>query len=111
MITTIVFIETIGREKEMIIGDRLGYGKWEIDINYYFNNYPRGKIRIARFPNDKSFNPLFHFGYYGDTYMKQLVRKCKSFLIKKKQQKTLFSVLVIKTRLPTSCIKKITFYL
>lgn len=44
--------------------------------DYNFYRVPEGLIRIARF--ESCFWPDNNMGYYGDTYMKQFIRKWKN---------------------------------
>jgi len=50
-------------------------------VDYHLNKdnlyrAPEGLIRIARF--ESCFSPNNNMGYYGDTYMKQFIRKWKN---------------------------------
>jgi len=72
---TIMFVERQEDIGKMIVGFQL------CDFNYFYA--PKGIIRIARFMY--SFDPMNNRGYYADTYFKIFVRKCKRFLLRKKQ--------------------------
>jgi hypothetical protein len=75
---TIMFIEESIDKGKMIVGFHL--------CKYNYHLSPKGIIRIARFSN--SFSPLHNYGYYGDIYMKNFVKICKSKIIEKKQRKS-----------------------
>jgi hypothetical protein len=64
---TILFVEKPEDKEKMVIGFQLN------KENFY--RVPRGKIRIARF--ESLFWIEKNMGYYGDTYMKQFIRKWK----------------------------------
>ena len=63
-------------------------GRMVIDFTLNKNNYhysPEGIIRIARFPS--SFWIERSYGYYGDIYMKQFIRKWKQKTYENKQRR------------------------
>jgi len=64
---TILFVEKPEDKEKLVIGFQLN------KENFY--RVPTGKIRIARFEN--IFWIEKNMGYYGDTYMKQFIRKWK----------------------------------
>jgi hypothetical protein len=64
---TIVFIERPENAGRMIVD-------YQLHINNYYYR-PKGILRIARFEN--LFWPEKNYGYYGDIYMKQFIRKWK----------------------------------
>ena len=81
---TIMFIETQEDTGKHIVGFQYA------DHNYF--RAPKGVIRIARFMN--SFDPINNRGYYADTYFKIFVRKCKRFLLRKRERNSAINALV-----------------
>lgn len=81
---TIMFIETQKDSGKMIVG-----------FHYNSHNYfyaPKGIIRIARFMN--IFNPMNNRGYYADTYFKIFGRKCKRFILRKRERNKAINAVV-----------------
>jgi hypothetical protein len=81
---TIIFVERQEDIGKMIVGFQLCH------FNYFYA--PKGIIWIARFQN--SFNPINNMGYYADTYFKIFVRKCKQFLLRKRERRKAIDALV-----------------
>ena len=73
---TIMFVERQEDIGKMTVGFQL------CDFNYFYA--PKGIIRVARFMY--SFNPMNNRGYYADTYFKIFVRKCKRFILRKRER-------------------------
>lgn len=81
---TIMFVERQEDIGKMIVGFQL------CNFNYFYA--PKGIIRVARFMN--SFNPMNNRGYYADTYFKIFIRKCKRFILRKRERRKAIDTLV-----------------
>jgi hypothetical protein len=81
---TIMFVERQEDIGKMIVGFQL------CDFNYFYA--PKGIIRIARFMY--SFDPMNNRGYYADTYFKIFVRKCKRFILRKREREKEIKLLI-----------------
>ena len=85
---TIMFVERPENKGRMIVDFQLNRN------NYHYS--PAGIIRIARYPG--AFWIEKNYGYYGDIYMKQFIRKWKQKTYENKQRRVdrLISELVMK---------------
>jgi hypothetical protein len=63
-----------------------------------FYRVPAGRIHIARFTT--SFNPAQGRGYYGDTYLRQFIRKWKHEVITKQRRR-------FEKRMAILCVKSL----
>ena len=87
---TIMFIEEEKDKERMVIG-------YHLNRNTY-RYAPLGTIRIARFTN--TFWPQKNKGYYGDIYMKSIVKRWKN---NKKEKEKLMLGLVLSRKEKFSC--------
>lgn len=92
---TILFVEEEKNKGRMVVGFHLE------KHNLHYS--PKGQIRVARFMN--SFYPLINHGYYGDIYMKRMIRRWK----KNKMIKTVQMCLL--NKIPFVTINNIINYL